>query len=179
MAKRVIKPKLNDADFRNNPLVGPDFKVLVRKQTVGLRVDVDGMTVLNEVDMEQERFTKLYHVSEMRKFVSALRPCSKSLFLWLLYEIEPGKDYLWINKARYMEENNVKSHNTFNTAIRELNRYLFTCPTGVKGVYFINQMIFFNGSRVRKYADRLQVYAPNLPENVMTDYTKGKKEKEI
>lgn len=159
MAKRVRKPDLDPEEFKNNPLVGVDFKILIRKLPSGL-IEDGGVVVRNEVDVEQEHYTKLFHMSEMRKFVGGLKPSSKSLFLWLLYEVDCGKDYLWINKDRYMLENNVSSINTYKGAIKELSRYLFICPTSFKDVYFINPAIFFNGSRVNKYSDKVVEYKP-------------------
>lgn len=140
-----------------NPLAGDDFKVLIRKQSSGLTfADKDGEYNLNEIELEQEHYTKIFHIPNIRKFVCEMQPCSKSLFLWLQYEADNGKDYLWINKVRYMSECQVKSINTFKAAVKELMDKLIICPSSIKGVYWINPAVFFNGSRINKYKSKLK-----------------------
>ena len=73
--------------------------------------------------VEYDTSAKVYNKAEYRKFVAALPPAAKSLFIWLIYEIELNKDYIKINRKRYMLENSVKSVNTYKGAIDILTRY--------------------------------------------------------
>jgi hypothetical protein len=156
---RYKEPKINNADFVNNPLAGSDFKILITKFPDKDRLKLsDGIYVPVEVELERDEYCKVYTKSENRKIVAQLSPSAKSLFLWIVYELESGKDYLWVNKRRYMEENSVSSINTYKKAIAELARLTFICASVVKDVYWINPKLMFAGSRINKYPKNIELY---------------------
>src|ERR1039457_1837315 len=120
------KPKINPADFEHNALAGSDFKILINKIVDGKKLElVGGDLVPSEVELERDSYSKVYIKPENRRIIAQLSPSSKSLFLWVVYEMEQGQDYLWVNKRRYMEENDITSINTYKKAMAELVRLTF------------------------------------------------------
>jgi hypothetical protein len=156
---RYKAPNIDEKDFVNNPLAGSDFKILINRVTDRERLRlVDNVYVPYELELERDEYCKVYTKSENRKIVAQLSPSAKSLFLWIVYELESGKDYLWLNKRRYMEENSVASINTYKKAIAELARLTFVCASIVKDVYWVNPRLMFSGSRINKYPSHIEDY---------------------
>lgn len=113
----------------------------------------DWMPVTNEI--EDTPFTKMFITAERRIIVSNLSPAAKELYLWIMFEIDAGKDALWINKERYMLENHT-SINTYKKALEDLIRYAIISQTVVQGVYWFNPDFFFRGDRIKKYPKNLK-----------------------
>lgn len=141
-----------------NPLTSQDFKILVRNLTVkgSFSKDGEGDWLPTGYNVEQAVVTKFYHSTDNRLVVSALSGGAKSLLLWLMYEIASGKDYVWVNKQRYMKENGISSLNTYKDAIKQLAASLIITPTVYADVYWINPRVFFSGSRIAKYPQYVQ-----------------------
>jgi len=49
-------------------------------------------------------FTKVFTKAGLRLHVNTLTPNAKSVYLWIMYELDPNVDYLEINKKRYVQE---------------------------------------------------------------------------
>lgn len=153
----TVQSKVGDEEMERellvNPLTSQDFKVLVRKLVIknSFSKDDEGDWLPSGYVVEQQSVTKVYHSVDNRLVVSALSGGAKSLLLWLMYEIAAGKDYVWVNKQRYMKENGITSLNTYKDAVRGLAASLIITPTVYPDVYWINPRVFFYGSRVVKY----------------------------
>lgn len=161
---KIKKPKIDPEKLKNNPLVNEDFRIVVNKMIDEKSFKrEDDLLVHKDYEMEKESITKVYTLPLYRKLVSTLSPRAKSLFLWLLYEIESGKDYIWINKYRYMEENDISSINTYKESIVDLIVPNIICATIYPDVYWINPRYFFNGNRMNKYQDHVEIYKPKNP----------------
>lgn len=117
--------------------------------------DEDGDLLPAKKEVEATPFVKLYVTSERRLIISKLSTASKELFLWIMLEVDAGKDALWINKERFMLENNT-SLNTYKKGMDELIRYAFLAYTVVREVYWINPDFFFRGDRVSKYPNNIK-----------------------
>lgn len=160
---KYTKPKIDESKLIANPLAGADFKILINRITDGNSFvqDKDGIMLPRQMDLEKEEYTKLYTKSENRLIVSKLSSNAQRLYIWIAYELECGKDFIWINKKRFMEENDIKSVNTFKSGLEELCRYLLIYPTlEVKnGYYWINPRLFFCGSRPNKYPNNVELYS--------------------
>ena len=76
-------------------------------------------TMYDNVRLDSTDYVKVYTTPDIRKRISKLSVKSRSLFLWLMYEILPGEDSLWLNRDRYMEETDT-SLNTYKAASKEL-----------------------------------------------------------
>lgn len=120
---------------------------------------VEGNPVVVPADLELERtpYCKLYIDAKRRKKVGELSARGKDLLTFIMYEVETGKDYVWINKGLYMKENKVASLTTYKSALKELisNGFLSGTVFASNGWYFINPDLFFNGSRVKKFPNNV------------------------
>lgn len=161
------KPDFTEKQLGVNPLTENftlkcrdvlDTKVYVEidKITSSEGVVMTGKSVKNQYcfTVEQEQFTKVFNKSAYRLHIMSLSPKARDLYLWLIYEIDCGKDYIWVNKERYMEELNV-SVNTINSAIQDLIASIVIVPSAIKDVFWINPLFFFNGNRLEKYKDKI------------------------
>lgn len=148
----VKKPEYSDAILGVNPFTHnitiPCAYIPVKEY----KDEGDGILINRDIKIEATPFTRFFTRAEDRKIVNLLSDKGKSLLLWLVYELEYGKDYLWINKDRYMEEAEVKSYTTYSNAVKELIRYGFLAHTVVKEVFWINPTFIFKGNRITKYA---------------------------
>jgi len=158
---KYTKPKIDETKLTRNPLVASDFTIFINKikDKSAFIKDEDGIWLPKEVDVEKENITKLYTKAENRLLIAHLTPKARSLYIWLAYEIECGKDYLWLNQKRYMEEFK-ESLNTFKAAREELCEFLVIYPTLEKEYYWINPRLFFCGSRIAKYSKDVVEYEP-------------------
>jgi len=149
------KPQFSEESLGVNPFVN-DLEILVREiEFKNQYKKSDDILLPVTQDIEYTEYTKLYSSSERRQITNNLTLRAKEMFLWLMYELEAGKDYIWINKVRYMNELQIKSVNTFKEAIENLTRYGYITPTIIKDVYWINPDLFFRGDRVKKYKNKL------------------------
>ena len=160
MSEKTNVTKLTKSeDIGYNPMVNDEFIILVNKVVAknSYKIGNEGELIPVEVNMESEAFTKVYTKAEYRIYVANLSDCALRLWVHLVFECDSGEDVIKINTNRYMKENHIKSINTYKTAIKELHRYLFICPSVIKGVYWINPRLFFAGSRVNKYPKNVVV----------------------
>ena len=156
------KPKIVDSDLQNNPFtINNDFKIDVKVRTdFHTFRKVGGLEKPNEYAYDVDKCTKVFISHNKRVSISLLKSYTQRLILWLIYELESGKDYIWINKGRYMKENHLKDVRVYKHAIDDLIRYKYILPVGIsfyKDVYWINPYIFFCGSRVEKYNNKLNI----------------------
>jgi hypothetical protein len=75
-----------------------------------------------------------------------------------------GRDWVQVNKEYFMSKYGVKSVNSFKDALKELQRYLVIVSTHYDTVYWVNPSFMFNGDRVKKYPDNLQVVSEIITE---------------
>lgn len=159
MGKRLAKPKIDEDVLGLNPLVDADFHIWVRRIIDSKKLKLEGdILVPVEIELEQQEYVKVYMSADNRKVVGLLSKKAKSLLFWILYRLESGKDYIWINRRQYMEDCFVSSYNTYKSAVRELIRCNILCFSVIRDVYWINPRFFFNGSRVNKYPLKVKDY---------------------
>lgn len=153
--QKYSKPKYDYKTLGINPFsISLEIKVKELELLNAYKKDGDDwLPVTNEV--EDTPYTKMFITSERRIIVSNLSPAAKELYLWIMFEIDAGKDALWINKERYMIENHT-SINTYKKALEDLIRYAIISQTVVQGVYWFNPDFFFRGDRIRKYPKNLK-----------------------
>ena len=123
----------------------------------------DGVLLHKIVTVEREPAAKLYQSPENRKTVSNLSNNAKSLFLHILYRLEPGQDEITLNIKTYMAENQINSINTVKSAINELQQnQIIHHPnqTTKKHTIYINPNFFFSGSRIKAFPENIKVYKP-------------------
>jgi len=143
-----------------NPLLN-NLEIFVNTLTLPNQYRRDGEDlVANEVDFDRQESTRLFISPVNRKVTLGLNYSELRLFVWLAYESNRGKDYLWINSKRFLQESGM-SINTYKSALEKLCRYCYIYPTvGLKDVYWTNPAIFFNGDRVRRFPKNVKKYVP-------------------
>jgi len=155
--KREFKPTYNEAMLGRNPFLDTlTVEVSAVEYKNQYVKDKDGIILPKIGEVEYERKTSIYVASEKRLRSNSLTPRAKELYLWLIYEADSGKDYLWLNRVRYMSENNIASPTTYRSAINELIKEGFVSRTVVGGVYWLNPSLFFNGNRIIKFPKNIK-----------------------
>jgi hypothetical protein len=153
MKKEEWKPNFNEGNLGINPFVS-ELTIVVSTLAMKsqYRKDKDGDIVPLTREVESDASCKVYNSSSRRLKMCQLSSGAKSLLLWIIYEAESGKDFLWVNRIRYQRENEISSPNTYRSAINELIENGWVCRTKVAAVYWINPALFFNGNRVVKFS---------------------------
>jgi len=162
-SSRPKREVVDESKIGVNPFVSNDFQVLVGKKLNQGKYerDGDGDLVESYYDMERDTKTSIYNKSANRLMTMGLSASAMRLFVWITYELDINKDYLWINHVRYMDESGTTLLATYKKAIDELCRYCYIYPMmNHKDVFWINPAIYFNGSRIKKYSDYVVVYEP-------------------
>lgn len=147
-----------------------DSKMVINPFSYSLQVEVtklvstdeikdDGhTTITRELLIEHRAYTKLFYCTGCKDIIYNLSPQGKSLYIFVLYNLTAGKDYIQLNSQWYMTKNNVKSINTFKDALKELCRYCFLQQSAdYNDVYWINPSLFFHGSRIKKFPKNVVV----------------------
>lgn len=151
------KPVINEAELGKNPfLVG--LEVPVNKVKSEDRYKQDGeLWFKSDYEYDADPHCKIFVDKARRLATVELSPRTKDLLLWVMYEAKAGKDWLWINKDRYMEESSVSSLNTYRGAVKELIKFGFLNKTIVSDTYWLNPMYFFHGSRIKAFPDNIKI----------------------
>ncbi len=147
-SKLILNPFVNNLQIEATKLT--DLNKFV--------ADADGTMLPVTTLIEKRQNTKIFYCTACKDMVYNLSPGAKSLYLYVLYNLESGQDWIQVNVQWYMTKNGVKSINTYKEAMKELCRYLFLSQTvDYKDVYWINPMLFFSGNRIAKYPDKVIV----------------------
>ena len=106
--------------------------------------------------LEITPYIKLFCSASRRKRLAKLTPKAVHLLIWLVQGIPSGTDVIVFNPRRYLEESGI-SLPTSRSAIRELVDNGILAYTTHQQAYFLNPMVLFKGSRIRKYPSRVIV----------------------
>jgi len=153
--RKVRTPELVDMGI--NPFNDRDFVITTNvARTRDKFVTDGGFLIPSYYDMENEHIVKVYTSVANRKIIALLSANSLRLFMWIIYEVKYGRDLIWINKKRYMEEAQISSRTTYARSVAELTRYELIKLSNEKEVYWINPRYFFKGSRLKKYSNKIK-----------------------
>lgn len=156
MGRKKIKPII-DLDIMGNPFA-KDIKIEVVSSCIDGIYRKDGDILVPNVYLrEREVATKIYRSPDSRGLICGLSEVGLRIFVWLTYEVETGKDYVWVNRVRIMKELGIKSVNTYKLGIENLIRYDVIALSLIKDVYWINPRLFFSGNRVKKYRGKVNI----------------------
>lgn len=150
------KPKFTEKDLGFNPFINSLVIPVIEKHFKEQYKKSDDVLVPVIQEVEYTEIAKLYCSAERRKITNNLSLRAKELFLWIMYEIDHGKDFLWVNKKRYMEEVEITAIDTYKNAMKELIRYGFLGLTVIQDVFWINPDLFFKGNRITKYPNKIE-----------------------
>lgn len=117
----------------------------------------DGIIVNSTFYQERIPSTRIYQTADFYDTVAKLSPRAHSLLLYIIYKLLPSKDYIQVNTEHYMNKNSISSINTYKEAKKELIRHSFIASTEYKTVFWINPNMFFNGNRLKKYKNNINV----------------------
>jgi hypothetical protein len=151
---KILRPDISEEKMGRNPFIA-SLEIRVRPIRSGYVPDGE-MLVDNFVDMEVDTYAKVFDNSEQRIIMAGLSFRALQVWTWAMYTIESGKDYLWVNVVRVMEECGMKSIKTYKAAIAELCRYGYIAPcVGHKNVFWINPAVAFKGNRAKKFPENV------------------------
>lgn len=154
---KYIKPNINEEDLGKNPYL-KSLVIPVNKVSSEDRFKQDGNEwYKSEYEYDAASCCKVFVDAQRRKDMAKLAPRSKDLLLWIIYEVKKGKDYLWINRERYMEESGISSLNTYRSAATELIKNGYISKTVVLGYFWINPDLIFSGNRIKAFPDNVKV----------------------
>lgn len=111
--------------------------------------------LLNTFEIKQRddrAFCKVYTKVDNRKIIGKLPPRTKTLFLWLIYSINYGEAFIFINEDRYRKEFDV-SYNTYKLALSELIEANILVNTTITSVFWVNPIFIFAGNRSKRYGE--------------------------
>jgi hypothetical protein len=168
MGRKKLKPDFTEKEMGTHPVLSSDFhikyKVILHKKkyvaTEEIKVEEDCVLIGNTIEqqshqkIEADTYSKVYNKSDYRLYISSLPKRAKELYLWIIYELDCNKDYVWINRERYMMENDV-SKNTTTEAINDLVKANVLFISTIQSVYWVNPYFFFSGNRLEKYKNYL------------------------
>lgn len=149
------KPEIDIEEIKKFSFVLEDIKIREFKSKNSFSFDsADGTTEVNtsiNKKVENQDFTKVYKENKQnRDLLLTLSREANWLFTFIAYEIETGKDYLWINKALFLEKTKLRS-NDYSKAIRELIVKDIIKVTLYKEVYCVNTSFIYSGDRLKHY----------------------------
>ena len=152
---KIFRPAINEETMGVNPFAS---SLVIRAYSVRSgyvpEEGEDGQVLMmdNVVDMDAESFAKMFDKAENRLVMTGLSFRALQVWTWSMFTVEAGKDYVWVNVPRLMEECRIKAAKTFRAAVTELMRYGYVAPVaGYKNVYWLNPAMGFKGSRVKKF----------------------------
>jgi len=155
---KVRRPDVDPLRVGVNPLSISGFSIPVSCVPVEGRysMDKDGVWLPAEVELERDEKAALYIGSSRRLAWMGMGNAPMRLMLWMVFELDTGRDYVWVNVRRYLSESGV-SLNTYKSGVEDLCRYGFIHPMiGYKDVYWVNPAYCFRGSRTRAYPGRVE-----------------------
>lgn len=150
--RRSYRPDVDDSRIGVNPLSrGVEIPVSSIVVEGRYEQDRDGLWLPASADLERDDKVSLYVGGGRRLLWMNLGNPALRLFVWVTFELDLNKGYVWVNVPRYLSESGV-SLNTYKAGVEELERYGFILGVvGYKDVYWVNPSYCYRGSRVRGY----------------------------
>jgi hypothetical protein len=124
----------------------------------GYKRDTDGDFLEEVYKVEREPKCHVYTRSSNRKVICGMGGAAKDIFLYVLFKLEYGKDWIWLNRSGCMNDSGIKAVVTYDKGIEELVRCgVLSLVFGYDDVFWINPVYLFNGSRVKKFPSNVRV----------------------
>lgn len=129
-----------------NPYI-KDFEIRVRvaKRKKDFRETATGNKPLFSEHEHGER-VQLYVSSETRIRKSKLSRIGKEMLLYIQDQIQYGHEHIWINRAEYKKEMEVKE-STYKSSVKELVDKGFLARTEYEDVFIFDPKIMWKGDR--------------------------------
>lgn len=154
----IILGIINENTDNINPFVDSNFVVpvteIVEKNKFHI---VEGIRAISSYKIEYQKYTKVYNFSGSKELKYALSDKAFRLYVYIQDHLEAGEDFVIINPDYYCRKNKIKSVGTLYKAITELKDKFIIRRKDIQNAYWINPAIFFCGSRLAKYPDKLKI----------------------
>lgn len=150
-------PPIDESKLVNNPFSQELVVEATRYVDEGIIIDDNGEKILASHLIEKQKYTKLYHIAGGCTKAMALSSGALRMFVFIAYHLDGTKDYLRITPENYNKKTQKGSLNTYKRAIMELVDECYITPTIFKNWYWINPVIFFGGSRINKFKNKVKV----------------------
>ena len=145
------RPIIDENKLKNNPF---RLDLIIRVNNVPRKAyDANGKQIDTIAPLEAQGYTKLFHSADTRNMIINMAPVAIKLFLWIVYNIQRNKDWIWLNSDWFNKKANFSSANSYKKAKDELIDNGIIMPTSIKEVYYVNMRILFFGQRTAKYED--------------------------
>lgn len=158
MGRPRITPDIIEEELGANPFVAA-LKIQTTKKVTPV-VNKFGNDDVKEFELESTPYTKVFQVKNELMPFELLPLRSKELYLFIIHKIPQTKDYLWIDRVKYMSGMKIKSVNTFKEAVSRLALGGYVAKHDlIQDLLWINPQYFFKGSRINKFKDNVYVKA--------------------
>lgn len=117
-----------------------------------------------------ERSDKVFAYTSpiIRSILGSLSGSASKVFLWIQQSLRYGEDYIKFNSKNFIKETKM-SPSTLVKAKKELiDKQIIAEMKDNNKYYWINPVIMFKGSRVKKYPDSLSIFKSN-DSNITSD----------
>jgi len=162
------KPFIDESKLKNNPFT---LGLIIKANMVPVKgLDASGKAVSIIRPMESQGHTKIFHSADTRNMIINMAPVAIKLFVWIAYNIERNKDWIWLNSDWFNKKAAFSSVNSYKKAVIELIDNGIIIETSIKTVYYVNMRILFFGSRLEKYQDHVVIgTAPTIQQQDQAD----------
>lgn len=106
---------------------------------------------------DKQEHTKMYRSLNNSQMLMFLSYRALQLFIWVTLHIQKDKDWVQINEQLFCKRASISTGKTYKAALSELLRYQLLIPTHYKTVYWVNPEYIFNGDRLKKYPNNLNI----------------------
>jgi hypothetical protein len=118
----------------------------------------DGVTLVPAHHyVERQKATKLYHYPGSKERAMELSSGALRMLVYMAYTMDGSKDWLRVTPETYQKKSERGSRNTYKRAIDELITEGYITPTIYKYTYWVNPILMFAGSRIKKYPTKVKV----------------------
>lgn len=147
---------INEDTLELSPFVGVLKFRAVRFRGSQYKLDEGVMLPVSYVVDKQES-CKLYRDMDINCMLMGLGYRALQLFNWVALTIEKDRDWVQINEDLFCKRAGIGSKKTFKAALNELIRYQVLLGTHYSTVYWVNPYYLFNGDRLKKYKNNVEV----------------------
>jgi len=104
--------------------------------------------------LERASYSKVFKNAVNRRVLMSMRGSSVKMYLWLIYCVKSGLDYVMVN-VELLKKDCGFNHNTYRSSVKQLGELGVVAETKYANVFWINPSYFFCGNRLKKYADKV------------------------
>ena len=112
--------------------------------------------------LERANKVSLYTSPTIRKVLCELSGSALKLLIWIQQSILYGNDVINFNSKRFLRETNMSATTLVKVKKELIAKQIIAKKLNSRKQYWINPVIMFKGSRVKKYPDNVIAYKNNI-----------------